>query len=485
MTSKDDLRVAVIGAGPAGLAAAHELKEQGFHNFKIFEKAGAVGGTWHIHTYPGLACDLWAHSYTFSYRPNPDWSASFVDQPEIEAYLQQCAREFGLESHLILNTRIVRAEFTHDKFSLLSDDAGQTFEADVIINAMGNQHTPQYPDVPGIESFAGDYFHGTRWRHDIDMHDKRVAIIGSAASAIQITPELANVVKHLTVLQRTPNWIMSRGRKLYSNRTKSLFNRFPSLLGLYRKMQDFMMGMVLDGVTIGHKRMAQFEAMAHKFVDQSIDDEALREKVRPSGHYGCKRGLVSDDFYPALQRDNVELLAEGLKEVRPQGITTVSGKEIDVDVIVYCTGYRMMDYDRIEVIGLQNQRLADVMAQAPQAYKGIAVPQFPNYFFAAGPNALAINVSYFTNVERNAKTIVNLLSEKQQQGWKAIQVKENAHAEYNVFLSNKFETYSWGNPSCNSYYRTADGHAPFLFPGGIKEYKALHEATSLQDFEST
>lgn len=484
MTCNEDLRVAVIGAGPAGLAAAHELKEQGFQNFKIFEKAAAVGGTWHIHTYPGLACDLWAHSYTFSYRPNPDWSASFVDQPEIEAYLQQCAREFGLEPHLILNTRITRAEFTDGKCWQLSDDAGQTYEADVIINAMGNQHTPQYPNVPGIESFSGDYFHGTRWRHDVDMRNKRVAIVGSAASAIQITPELAKVAKQLTVLQRTPNWIMSRGRKNYSDGTKKLFNRFPSLLGLYRKMQDFMMGMVLDGVTIGHKRMAQFEAMAHKFIDKSIDDEVLREQVRPSGHYGCKRGLVSDDFYPALQRDNVELIAEGLKEVRHSGITTVSGREIDVDVIVYCTGYRIMDYDRIEVIGLKSQRLADVMSIAPKAYKGIAVPQFPNYFFAAGPNALAINVSYFTNVERNAKTIVTLLSEKQRQGWEAIQVTEKANTEYNASLSTKFDTYSWGNPSCNSYYRTEDGHAPFLFPGGIKEYKALHEATSLEDFEA-
>ncbi|MFK7734243.1 MAG: hypothetical protein AB8B48_21650, partial [Pseudomonadales bacterium] len=274
------------------------------------------------------------------------------------------------------------------------------------------------------------------------------------------------------------------GRKPYSDRVKNLFSRFPLLLKLYRKMQDSMMGMVLDGVTIGHKRMVQFQAMAHKFIEQSISDEELREKVRPTGYYGCKRGLVSDDFYPALQRDNVELVAEGLKEVRPAGITTVSGKEIDVDVIVYCTGYRMMDFDRIQVIGRKQLHLAEVMAEAPQAYKGIAVPEFPNYFFAAGPNALAINVSYFTNVERNAKTIVNLLSDMQKKGWAAIHVTDKANAEYNALLSTKFDTYSWGNPSCNSYYRTEDGHAPFLFPGGIKEYKALHEATDLQDFQA-
>lgn len=481
------MRIAVIGAGPAGIAAGHELLAQGFDDFVIFDKASAAGGTWHIHTYPGLACDLWAHSYTFSYRPNPDWSASFVEQREIEAYLQQCASEFSLDPHFKFNTRIASAEFQTNKRWRLSSDSGYEEEFDAVINAMGNQHTPSYPNVEGMDTFKGESFHGTRWNHDVDLKGKNVAVIGSAASAIQIVPEIAKQAKQLTVLQRTPNWIMARGRKFYSEKTIKLFNRFPTLLKLYIKMQSVMMGMVLGGVTLGHKRMDQFEKMARDFIESSISDEKLRAAVTPSSRYGCKRGLVSDDFYPALQRDNVELVAEGLTKVRENGITTASGRDIDAEVIIYCTGYQLFDFERIKVTGLDNSSLAAVMAKAPHAYKGIAVPDFPNYFFAAGPNGLAINVSYFANVELNVKSAVSLLKKavtlSEGKDPAPIAVKKSVTEKYNSWLAPRFELYSWGYSQCNSYYRTPEGHVPFLFPGGFKEYQALHRECSLDDFE--
>lgn len=346
MSVQADFRVAVIGAGPAGIVAGYELLKQGFSNFTLFEKAEKAGGTWHLHTYPGLACDLPAHNYTFSYRPNPDWSASFVEQAEIEKYLQSCVEEFGLLPHLKTGTTIISAEFTEHKTWNLRSDAGELFEFDAVINAMGNQHTPQFPAVEGMDSFEGESFHGTRWDHNVQLAGKRVAIIGSAASAVQIVPEVAKLAGHLTVLQRTPNWIMSRGRKRYPAWLKSLFNRLPPTLRVYRKLQGLMLAMVLDGVTLGHKRMDQFEAMALKFIKDSVVDDALREAVTPKSRYGCKRGLVSDDYYPAIQRSNVELIAEGLHAVSATGIETSSGRHIDCDVIIYCTGYRIMDFDR-------------------------------------------------------------------------------------------------------------------------------------------
>ena len=200
MADHSSLRIAVIGAGPAGLAAGHELLAHGFTNFTIFEATDAVGGTWHIHTYPGLACDVWAHAYTFSYRPNTDWSANFVDQPEIESYLQMCATEFGLDEHIKLDTRIASAHYEGEGSWQLDSTEGERFECDVIINAMGNQHTPLYPDVPGIDEFEGESFHGTRWDHSVELKDKRVVIVGSAASAVQIVPEVAKVAGELTVL---------------------------------------------------------------------------------------------------------------------------------------------------------------------------------------------------------------------------------------------------------------------------------------------
>ena len=478
------LRVAVIGAGPAGIAAGHELLQQGFDNITLFEKSDAVGGTWHLHTYPGLACDLWAHSYTFASRPNPDWSASFVEQPEIEQYLQQSCTAFGLDQYVKLNTKIIHAQFNDDRTWQLTSEAGEIFSFDVVINAMGNQHTAAYPDVEGIDSFSGDSWHGTRWNHEVDLQDKRVAIVGSAASAIQIVPELAKQAAHLTVLQRTPNWIMARGRKFYSKNLINLFNWLPGLVNFYRRVQAYMMSFTVEGVTLGHKRMDQFEKMARDYLHEVIKDPDLRETLTPKSRYGCKRGLVSDDFYPALLCDNVDLVPEGLKAVRPQGITTASGLEIDVDAIIYCTGYHILDYDRIHVSGLGEKSLAEEMAKSPTAYVGIAATDFPNYFFAAGPNGLAINASYFANVERNVRKIVNLLKEKKKAGVQALVVNSDICNAYNQDLSLKFSQFSWGASNCNSYYRTASGHAPFLFPGSFKEYNNLHNACNISAFDS-
>jgi cation diffusion facilitator CzcD-associated flavoprotein CzcO len=483
MADPSSLRIAVIGAGPAGLAAGHELLAHGFTHFTIFEATDAVGGTWHIHTYPGLACDVWAHAYTFSYRPNPDWTSNFVDQPEIEAYLQKCATEFGLDPFVLLGTRIASARYQGEGCWQLESTAGERFECDVVINAMGNQHTPLYPDVPGVDDFEGASFHGTRWDHDVDLRGKRVVVVGSAASAVQIVPEVAKVAGRLTVLQRSPNWIMPRRFKPYSDAQRRRWQRFSFMPRLIRRGQRLLMSVVNDAATLGHKRAKQFEKMARKFIDDTIPDPALRAALTPADPYGCKRGLVSDDFYPALMRDNVELMPEGLGAVRPAGITTETGREVDADVIIYCTGYRILDFDRIDVVGETGESLAAVMEKSPEAFKGIAAPHFPNYFFAVGPNGLALDVPYFVTVERNVETIVALLREKQATGAKSLAVKPDVCRAYNEWLKEQFPRYSWGSPSCHSYYQDAHGRAPFLFPGRFKDYAELHSKSGLHEYD--
>ncbi|MEZ5502314.1 MAG: NAD(P)/FAD-dependent oxidoreductase [Halioglobus sp.] len=354
------MRIAIIGAGPAGIAAGHELLRQGFDEFTIYDALDAPGGTWRLHSDPGLACDVWAHSYSFSFAPNPDWSANFVGYAEIQAYLAECVTRFGLDSHLQLNTRITRAEYVEPGRWQLTSEQGPLGEYDILINAMGNQHTPLYPKVEGMDSFRGDSWHATRWNHDVDLQGKRVVVVGSAASAVQIVPEVARVAGHLTVLQRSANWIMPRGRKEYSAAQRWRFRRFPALLTLTRAFQRLLMGQVAYAVTIGHKRMSQFEAMVAKHIDKTVADPALRKVLLPDTRYGCKRGLVSDDFYPALNRQNVELVPEGLARVTPTGIVTSSGREIAADVIIYCTGYRILDYDRFDVIGRDGRNLGVV-----------------------------------------------------------------------------------------------------------------------------
>lgn len=483
MTKNQQLRIAVIGAGPAGIAAGHELLKQGFTQFTIFEASDAVGGTWHLHSYPGLACDVWAHSYTFSYRPNPDWSANFVNQPEIESYLQRCASEFGLDKHLLLNTRIAKADYQAEGSWVLTSEKGVSYDCDVIINAMGNQHTPLYPDVTGIDSFQGEYWHGTQWNHDIDLAGKRIAVIGSAASAVQIVPQVAKAAAQLTVLQRTPNWIMPRNWKPYSAKRRSLFKRLPFLIDMTRGFQKFIFGFVHQAATLGHKRMGQFENAALKFINKSFPEGPLRDALTPTSHYACKRGLVSDDFYPSLLRDNVELIAEGLQDVKANSVITASGREVDVDVIIYCTGYRILDFDRIEVTGIDGKNLAEVMEVAPEAHKGIAVPDFPNYFFAVGPNGLVLNVPYFVSAEKNLETIVGLLKDKQAANIRAITVKKDKHREYNDWLGTQFGLYSWGEPACSSYYSTDTGHVPFLFAGDFKRYCDFHAECGLHEYD--
>ena len=483
MPDKQPFRVAVIGAGPAGIAAGRELLRNGFTSLTIFDALDAPGGTWRLHTYPGLACDVWAHSYTFSYAPNPDWSASFVGQPEIQAYLARCATRFGLDPHLKLNTRIDSARFQRNGSWCLETSGGERFEFDAVINAMGNQHTPLFPDVPGIDGFRGASWHGTRWNHEVDLRGKRVAVVGSAASAVQIVPEVAKLAGHLTVLQRSANWIMPRGRKFYSEKQRRRAARFPFLIALTRKWQGALMGHVHYAVTPGHRRMEQFENAVRRFIARSVDDPQLREALIPDSRYGCKRGLVSDDFYPTLNRDNVELIPSGLREVTATGPVTADGRQIDVDVIIYCTGYRILDFDRIDVVGANGVSLAAVMADDPRAHKGIAVPDFPNYFFAVGPNGLALTVSYFITAEKNIETIVRLLGEMRAAGARRMSVKPEVFKQYNDWMAARFERFSWGASDCHSYYRNAAGHAPFLFPGNFREYSKLQDASGLHEYD--
>lgn len=228
--------------------------------------------------------------------------------------------------------------------------------------------------------------------------------------------------------------------------------------------------------------MGQFENMVKKYINRTIDDPAVREAVTPHSHYGCKRGLVSDDFYQTLNEDHVELVHDGLQQVTPTGLVTSGGREIEVDVIIYATGYRILDFDRIDVVGKDGQTLAAAMADNPRSHKGISRPGFPNYFFAVGPNGLVLNVSYFLSAERNIESIVGLLQSMQNHGKAAIEVKPEVFDQYNEWMQDRFPRYSWGSPDCNSYYRNASGHAPFLFPGSFKEYCVLHEQCGLHEY---
>lgn len=477
------LRVAIIGAGPCGLTAGRELIREGFDRFTIFDKAEAVGGTWHQHSYPGLACDVKAAAYTFSKGPNPGWSHTFVEQPEIASYLDRMASEFGLEPHLKLGTEISSARYQPDGVWHLETASGDLHEFDVVINAMGNQHTPLFPEILGRDRFAGSSWHSTQWNHDVPLEGKRIAIVGSAAAAVQIVPELAKIAGHLTVLQRTPNWILPRGRKPYSALSQAML-KIPFLRNFHRFVLHKIMNLSTGAFILGHKTQDRVEEMGRKHREDSIDDAALRELVTPNSRFGCKRPLMSDGFYPALQQDNVSLVPEAAEAIEANGLRTVLGRVIEADVIIYCTGYRVMDFERIDVTGTDGASLAKRMEASPEAFVGTAVPGFPNYFFALGPNALIASTSFFDAAEINLRAIVRLLAEKQAAGARAIDVKVEACDRYNDWITEARSQFAWGIDSCTSYYRTPTGHTPFLFPGDIETFIRQRDEMSLDDFES-
>ena len=482
MAKHSDVRVAVIGAGPVGIAAGRALLRRGFTNLSIFEKASAPGGTWHQHSYPGLACDVKAHAYTFSGAPNPDWSANYVEQAEIEAYLQACATRFGLDPYLRLETEILRALYQGGGEWRLITAGGEEHTFDFVINAMGNQHTPILPEIEGIETFEGDSWHATEWNHDVDLAGKRVVLVGSAASAVQIVPEIAKVAGHLTVLQRTPNWILPRGCKPYSPAAKAAFRYLPFTHRALRTGLDLIMSLSHGASLLGHQTMERVEEMGRKNIASAISDEAMREALTPDSRFGCKRPLVSDDFYPALERDNVTLITSAAREVTPTGVVTADGDELAADVIIYCTGYKVLDLERIDVVGEDGRSLAEGMAKAPEAYAGIAVPGFPNYFLGVGPNGVLLSASFFIAMETNLEAIVRLLEEKETSGIKAIAVKKERHRAHNAWITEERGKYSWGAPDCHSYYHTPSGHTPFLFPGDLKTFKRSRKDVTLSDF---
>ena len=475
------LRVAVIGAGPAGITAGRELLVKGFTQFTIFEKASAVGGTWHQHSYPGLACDVKAAAYTFAGEANPDWTHTFVERHEIEAYLQRCASKFGLDPYLKLGTCIVSAEYGKDGIWQLESENGEEFEFDIVINAMGNQHTPLYPDLAGMESFEGASWHSTEWNSGVSLDGARIAVVGSAAAAVQIVPEIAKVARHLYVLQRTPNWVLPRGRKPYSRLSRLVLQARP-LRTLHRAFHRKIMNLSSGAFELGSRTHERVEAMGRKHIETTIADPVLRDQVTPGSRFGCKRPLMSDWFYPALQRANVTLVPAAAERIDAGGIVTADGQHLDVDVIIYCTGYKVMDFERIEVVGKNGQSLGKRMAEAPEAFMGFAVPGFPNYFFALGPNSLVTSASFFDAAEVNLSCIIRILQEKQAAGARAIEIKEERLRAYNDWIVAERERFAWGVGSCNSYYRTAVGHTPFLFPGDFKVYIQQRRESGLHDF---
>lgn len=449
--------VAILGAGFAGLAMAHHLRRVGIDDFVIFERDDGVGGTWRANSYPGAACDVPSHLYSLSFALKPDWSRTYSTQPEILSYIEECFDRFDLRPKLRLSTTIVAATWHEDEQCWrLRDDNGTEYEATVLVSAIGLFHTPVQPAIEGLDSFGGVVFHSARWNHDHDLAGGQVAVIGTGASSIQIVPAIADSVEQLTVYQRTPAWILPRRDRAFTDEEKDRFAHHP-LAERRHRWQIYRQFEKNTTFRLGDPAAAEIEQMALGYLAHKVPDPDLRAKLTPGYPIGCKRVLVSSHFYPAVQRDDVELVTEAIDRVTPRGIVTADGVERPCDTIVACTGFRATDYLRgVDVVGVGGTSLHEHWGGVPGAYLGMAVPGYPNFFMLYGPNTNQGGNSIIFILEAQARYVAATLRSMRRRRASRIEVRSRAMASYDIALQDALTSTVW-NGGCDSYFRTDAG----------------------------
>src|SRR3954471_21187409 len=378
---RNEVDIAIVGSGFSGLGMAIRLKQQGKDDFVVLERGDEVGGTWHYNTYPGCACDVPSHLYSYSFAPNPEWSQTYSPQPEIGAYLRSCADKFGVRPHIELNTTVEFAEWDDERGRWLLDTDRGRIEARVVVAGMGPLAEPKYPDVPGLDSFKGAKFHSARWDHSHDLSGERVASIGTGASAIQLVPAIQPDVEKLHVFQRTPPWIFPHSNRPIKPIERRLYRAFPALQRAVRAGVYVMRETAVLGFVKRPRLMRLAEAVARKHMRNQISDPELLRKVEPDYTIGCKRILPSNRWYRALGKPNVELVTEGISEVREHSIVTADGVEREVDTIIFSTGFHVADMPvGKQVRGRSGQTLDETWQGSPRAHLGSTMPGFPNLF---------------------------------------------------------------------------------------------------------
>jgi cation diffusion facilitator CzcD-associated flavoprotein CzcO len=473
-------RIAIIGAGPGGICTGIRLLEAGYDDFVILEQAPAVGGTWFHNRYPGAECDVMSHLYSFSFEPNPDWSRRYSPQPEIRAYLERCVEKYGLDSHLRLGTtvRALHWDEAHDVWRVRVEP-GDDLEVDVVVSALGMFNEPVWPDIPGLESFTGARFHSSRWEDGHDLSGERVAVIGSAASAVQLVPEVARDVAQLFVFQRTPTWVLPKDDRPYTDEDRARFHDDPDAMPTLRQeIADRVNG----GMTFADPEALRIAEEAGLANIAAVDDPEVRHKLTPTLPFGTRRPLVSNVYYPTFNRDNVELVTEAIERITPNAIVTVDGVERAVDTIVLATGFATTKYlGALDVIGRAGCRLADAWAADPQAYLGITTAGFPNVFMLYGPNTN--NGSIISMIEDQVDYIVRHLRWMDDEHLAWIDVRHDVVARYNQALQRDLDGVEVWQAERDGYYRGPSGRIVTQWPHTMTEYRTRLERPDEEAFD--
>jgi cation diffusion facilitator CzcD-associated flavoprotein CzcO len=477
------LRFAIIGAGMAGILSAIKLLEAGLDDFTVYEKAERVGGTWRENTYPGVACDVPSHLYSYSFELNPEWSHLFAPGDEILAYFERVAAKHDLDRYIRFGDEVVRCDYDKGRWHL-ETAAGHTDDVDVVIAATGVLHHPRYPDIEGLDAFAGAVFHSARWDHDVSLENKRVGIIGTGSTAVQIVAAIVDQVGHLDLFQRTAQWIMPQLNPEYSEEEKAAFRQNPEQMAmlhdtLSQLFEESFASAVVDAES---PQIKMIEEACLTNLETNVVDPELRERLRPDYRAACKRLVISGDFYDAIQKPNAELVTAGIERVEPGGVRTVDGELHELDVLVLATGFRVDAFMRpMEVTGRNGVTLEKVWADRPVAYLAISIPDFPNLFMLNGPNGPVGNFSLIEVAELQFGYIMQLVDKLRSGECVEISASHEALDEWEAAREEAAQKTVWVT-GCRSWYLDDRG-IPAAWPWPFRHFREEMAAPKLEHYE--
>jgi cation diffusion facilitator CzcD-associated flavoprotein CzcO len=464
------VQVVILGTGFSGLGMAIRLKQQGDENFVVLEQASAIGGTWRDNTYPGCACDIPSHLYSFSFALNPNWSRSYSPQREIWDYLRRCAKHFGILPHILWNTKLLEASW-HDTDQCwhITTTQGQ-YTTNILILGNGPLSEPSFPLIPGIDLFEGVKFHSAQWNHDFDLSGKNVAVIGTGASSIQFIPKIQPQVKHLSLFQRTPPWILPRNDHRIPSWQRAMFRLLPVTQRFVRSRIYLRLELIALGFIYRKNMLEGTMRLSLHYMEKQVNDPILRTKLTPHYTLGCKRVLLSDDFYPALTQPNVEVITDKIREVKAKSIVTEDGLEHPIDAIIFGTGFHVTDSQLPHYMyGRDGRSLAEHWQSASSAYLGTTVAGFPNLFLLIGPNTGLGHNSMVFMIESQLNYILDCLRIMGRRNLVAVDIRPEIQEAFNTQMQKRMHDTVW-TTGCKSWYLDANGHNTTLWPGFSFEY---------------
>jgi cation diffusion facilitator CzcD-associated flavoprotein CzcO len=472
LTRRRSPRVVIIGAGFGGLAAAVALRRKGIDDLLIVERADGVGGTWRQNIYPGAACDIQSHLYSFSFAPNRSWSRTYASQPEILAYLETVADNFDLRRHLMLGTSVRRLVWNEAAlhWELELDGGGgdeSAVVADVVVSGVGLFGSVRYPDIEGLADFSGNVIHTAQWDASVDLTGKRVAVVGTGASGVQVVPELASAAAQLTVFQRTPPWMVPKPDRPFSAEELARFRRYP-WASLRERWRLWKLQHDNTALTPDHPQLAVAQEMSENFLRRHVADERLRDALTPRYPFRCKRVLLGESYYLALQRAHVDLVTDPIERFTATSVVTAGGDVIDVDAIVLATGFETSRYlSGLDVIGIGGESLHERWGLDPRAYLGVAVSGFPNFFMLYGPNTNQGANSIIYILEAGARMVASAVGRLGRRGG-YLDVRPEVEHQFNGQISAELERTIWTR--CDSYYRSPTGRIVTQWPRSELDY---------------